>query len=645
VPGIPAWRQVKTESEVLMKPELLTHDLFLLMINLSQLSSCEAITSAYTASLESMIPDATFTVEDTEPDGYTGDSIEIATLNRQMGWLVVDYGDQVPPEERKVLIRNSVKMLAIILDNCLNRIEAASTLRRTELVLSDAFNFAPIGMAVVDTDGCFQSANTAFCEMVGYSEGELQKKRFLDITPEDDHQISSNAISSMISGETQRATYEKAYLHKDGHRVDCRVTSTLMRHESGEPLHFITQIQDISEQRRAEKKRNQLEAQLRQAHKMEAVGTLAGGIAHDFNNILSIILGNLELATESNEASPDRRISLNEIKIASLRATDMVRQLLSFSHVDEPTREPIAVDQIVNESLKLARAALPASMEIKNQIRPDIGVIEANATQIHEVIINLCTNAFQAMEDGRGSLTIDAFQYSHDERHDTAIPHMPYGEYISLSITDNGGGIEPEMLERIYDPYFTTKPVGKGTGMGLAIVQGIVRNHHGTITVTSDVGRGTSVTIYIPRIEKPILLEVAAPMEVPTGNERILLIDDEVMLINMGRRVLTNLGYQVDAMSNSRKALAEFTANPDDFDLIITDMTMPEMMGDQLATEILKSRPDMPIILCTGYSEYIDKERAEAIGIKHYIEKPVDIGELARIVRQTIDEAKAALLD
>jgi len=390
---------------------------------------------------------------------------------------------------------------------------------------------------------------------------------------------------------------------------------------------------DISEKKK-------LEDHLRQAYKMEAIGTLSGGIAHDFNNVLSIILGNAELAIDDIPEWSPARFNLKEIRAASMRAKDVVRQLLNFSRKANEELKPTKIIPVVKDALRFLRATIPTSIEIRQNIRDASDTVLADSTQIHQVILNLGTNAFHAMEETGGILEIGIKNVVFDQVAATPYSDLIPGKYVQLTVSDTGQGIAPEIRERIFDPYFTTKEIGKGTGMGLSVVLGIVKGHGGAISIDSEPGKGTGIRIFLPMVEREAVTEFVAEEKLSTGNENILFVDDEESLADLGRMRLEKMGYRVTARTRPAEALELFSFNPDQFDLVITDMTMPQMTGDQLAKEILKIRPDMPIIICTGYHEKITEKKSLETGIKALLLKPVSINNLAKSVRKVLDKEK-----
>jgi PAS domain S-box-containing protein len=388
---------------------------------------------------------------------------------------------------------------------------------------------------------------------------------------------------------------------------------------------------DISEKKK-------LEARLRQAYKIEAIGTLSGGIAHDFNNVLSIILGNAELAIDDIPEWSPARFNLEQIRTASMRAKDVVRQLLNFSRKANQELKPTKIIPVVKDALMFLRATIPSSIEIRQNIQDASDTVLADSTQIHQVILNLGTNAFHAMEETGGILEVGIKNVVFDQVAATPYSDLVPGKYVELTISDTGQGIAPEFRERIFDPYFTTKEIGKGTGMGLSVVLGIVKGHSGAISVDSEPGKGTRIQIFLPIVEKEAVTEFISEGKLFTGNENILFVDDEESLADLGRLSLEKMGYRVTTTTRPAEALELFCANPDQFDLVITDMTMPQMTGDRLTKKILKIRPDMPIIICTGFHEKMTEKKSTEIGAHAFLIKPVSTSNLSQRVREVLDK-------
>jgi PAS domain S-box-containing protein len=396
---------------------------------------------------------------------------------------------------------------------------------------------------------------------------------------------------------------------------------------------------DITERKADEAGRDKLKARLAQAHKMEAIGTLAGGIAHDFNNILSIIVGNTELAMlDVPEWSPAQD-NLKEVREASLRARELVKQILMFARQKEHTVSNIRLEPIARESIKMLRASIPTTVKIHTKIKKGLPPALADPTEIQQIIMNLCTNAGQVMEAEGGTLTFSLDSVDFDTQFVTVAGVLPPGQYVRMQVRDTGPGIPPEIMERLFDPFFTTKGVGEGTGLGLAVVHGIVQDRRGGIIVESEEGRGTTFTIYLPASDvESAEVTVDQKKDLPRGTERVLFVDDEPMIMKMGQHMLERLGYIVEIRASGTDGLECFSQDPHRFDLVVTDMTMPGMRGDRLVEEILAIRPDIPVILCTGYSKQISKDKAQEMGIRAFVMKPLTQHELANTVREVLDE-------
>ncbi|MCK4837920.1 MAG: response regulator, partial [Desulfobulbaceae bacterium] len=410
--------------------------------------------------------------------------------------------------------------------------------------------------------------------------------------------------------------------------------------QENENLKSVVTFIDISKRRASDQEREKLNTQLQQAQKLEAVGTLAGGIAHDFNNILTAILGYADLAKIKLASGSEVTAHLEEVLKAGGRAQELVKQILTFSRQTKDERKPLQIHLIIKEALKLLRASIPKTIEFRENIDQNCGMVMADPTQIHQVMMNLCTNAYQAMRETGGILAVELSRVEITQADQkVAGLHLLPGPYIELQVSDTGHGMPRSLQERIFEPYFTTKDKGKGTGMGLALVHGIVKSHEGHITVYSEPGKGSSFQVYLPRIETiPLHPETEINQAIPTGNEMILVIDDEDFIVNFEQLALEEFGYRVTATTSSVEALEIFSEQPENFDLIITDMTMPTMTGAELAQKILAARPEIPIILCTGFSELINEQKAKAIGIREYIMKPIIISEIALAVRRVLDE-------
>ena len=390
------------------------------------------------------------------------------------------------------------------------------------------------------------------------------------------------------------------------------------------------------ERTNTEEKKKNIEVLLQQAQKMESIGTLAGGIAHDFNNILQSIILNTELAQFENSDNTVVQHRMEEVLKASKRATDLVKQILTFSRQSEIELKPLKISLVISEALKMLRSSLPSTIEIIMNISREDDLVMADPTQIHQVVMNLCTNASHAMRETGGTLSVNLEQFENDHRSIAVYPELSPGSYLRLTVKDTGHGMDNSTMERIFDPFFTTKERGEGTGLGLAVVYGIVKELKGTIRVESEKGRGTSFSLFFPKIRRLLKADAIETRPIPGGTEVMLLVDDEEGLLKAQRKIFERLGYTVEIHSSSLDALAAYKRDPNHYDIVITDQTMPKMTGAQLAKELIAIRPDIPIILCTGFSDVISEEDAKNIGIKEFIMKPIVVSEVACKVRELL---------
>ena len=486
------------------------------------------------------------------------------------------------------------------------------------------------GVFMNTSDGVFIDINPAGVRLFGYdSKAELLSLKSIATLYEnpDDRQ----KYKEKIEKEGFVKDYEIAFLRKDGQRIITRVTASLVRDKNGNITAYRGIIRDITAQK-------ELEQQLMQAQKMEAIGTLAGGIAHDFNNILGVIVGFTELALEDLEEGSLVYQNIHNVLTAAERASELVKQILAFSRQSERKRKPISLGQVVQESLKLLRSSLPATIQIHRDIQADTAPILGDASQIHQIMMNLCTNAGFAMKKNGGILEVVLREVQLDQDSVTRYTGLPPGRYLRLTVSDTGSGIPQNVIKRIFDPYFTTKKAGEGTGMGLAVIHGIIKSHGGDITVYSEVNKGTTFNVLLPCFEGDAESKTEVHEEVQTGNERILLVDDEEALTRVGSQILRRLGYTVTGISNPLDALRLFRHTPQDFDVVITDLTMPHMTGIQLARELKNIKHDIPVILCSGFSTITTRRKFKAYGVNEFVMKPVIRNDLARAVRKVLDK-------
>ncbi|MBT7051794.1 MAG: response regulator [Desulfobacula sp.] len=401
---------------------------------------------------------------------------------------------------------------------------------------------------------------------------------------------------------------------------------------------FSSLISQIVILKKEQAEKRDIEAQLQQAQKMESIGTLAGGIAHDFNNIMGIIIGNTELALDDVPKWNSAYSSLEDIRKASLRAKNIVKQLLNFSRKSDQKLQPIQIALVIKDALKFLRSTIPTTINIHQNIQTAEETILADPTQINQIIMNLCINASQAMEQTGGDLSVIVKKVILDNNSAKNNSGLKSGAHVKIMISDTGPGIDPEIIDQIFDPYFTTKEVGKGSGMGLAVVHGIVKNHSGAIAVDSNLGKGTKFIIFFPLASKKAMVESNTSQDIPRGNETILFVDDEISIVKMVQRMFERLGYKVETATTPQDALERFSSNPDHFDLVITDMTMPQMTGVKLSEKLMAIREDIPIIICTGHSALVDEERAKDLGLAAYVMKPIDMLETAQTIRKVLEK-------
>ncbi len=487
----------------------------------------------------------------------------------------------------------------------------------------------PLGVIEWDLSFKVTQWNKAAENIFGYTKEEVLGQHAADIiVPASAREQVDRVWVDLVSKKGGKQSTNQN-ISKDGQILICDWYNTTLVNSKGVVVGVASLVMDISE-------RKELESRLRQTHKMEAIGTLAGGIAHDFNNILAAILGYADMAKDDIPDYSPARHQIDQVLKAGNRAKELVKHILSFSRKEIQTRKPVSIYLIVQEAIKFLRAMIPTTVEFKVDLDEDCGNILADSTQIHQVIVNLCTNACQAIEDNGGVMEVSLLTHEYSENDLNEGMEIHPGSYVMLSVKDNGPGIDSKIIDRVFDPYFTTKDVGKGSGMGLAIVHGIMKSHDGIITVNSIPGSGTTFTALFPKIRESIERESVHTEILQTGHENILVVDDEIIMADMTKMRLERLGYQVTAKTDSVEALELFRTQPDFFDLVITDQTMPRLTGEQFAKELLRIKPDMPIILCTGYSSKVNKERAKTLGIKAFAMKPVDKAELAQLIRTVL---------
>ena len=476
--------------------------------------------------------------------------------------------------------------------------------------------------------------NREFTKIVGLPVNKIVGKKYSEVFPEYKDDGLKKDLEVIQTGNPLLNQRESVNTFKGKRQI--QIERVPYKDINNKVTGIIGFALDVTDLEKAEEEKRKLEAQLQRGQKMETIGTLAGGIAHDFNNILATIMGFTEISLYNVEKDTKLYTNLQQVLQAGWRAKDLIKQILTFSRQTSLKRKPVKVKLIVNEALKLLRASLPSTIEIQRDIQSD-SLVLADPTQIHQILMNLCTNAGHAMREEGGVLEIKLVDVELDAEYMVGHSDMKPGTSINLTISDTGCGMPAHVLDRIFDPFFTTKETGEGTGMGLSVVHGIVRAMNGTITAYSEPGQGSTFKVYFPVIEKRLEPQVSDVDAVPTGSERILFIDDEPALAEIGKQTLETLGYDVTTRTSSIEALELFKTRPDRFDLVITDMTMPNMTGDILAGELIRIRPEILVILCTGYSAKVNEQQAMAMGIRAFVWKPVMTREIATTVRKVLD--------
>lgn len=522
-------------------------------------------------------------------------------------------------------------MVAFVRD-ITERKKVEESLRFTQFI----FDKASIGIFQSDSKGHILNVNEQACKSLGYSKSELCRMSLFDIDPS----LSVERFNDIQKKREKKSQiyFESLHRAKDGRVFPVEITSNLLEYKN---KHYsIAFARDITEEKEKEKQKQRMEAHFYQAQRMEALGTLAGGIAHDFNNILSAIIGYTELTQLSCPDDSKVQSYLSNLHEASKRAKNLVQQILSFSRQGNSEKHPIDISGIINEALRMIRVSVPTTIEISQNIPANQGAVYANETQIHQIIMNLCANSCHAMEETGGCLEIDLIPAIISNQDFSNYPGLNPGRYLKLMVSDTGHGISPDLMQKIFDPYFTTKQAGKGSGLGLSTVHGIVKDHGGMIKVYSELGKGTTFHIFLPLAEVEEQRSVKSEGDFPRGNETILYVDDEKLLIDIGKELLEGLGYTVEAKASSIDAYEAFRAHPGKYDLVVTDMTMPKLTGEMLAIKIHKVDPAVPVILCTGYSTRLNAEKLKSIDVKQILMKPITLAVLATAVRTALDDKK-----
>jgi PAS domain S-box-containing protein len=647
--------QPTTDSSAPERPLVdreLAHDLFLLMVDLAGVRNQARMIELFLEALNRRLDGLKLSFfPDQEPVDDEG--LEVATGQSSFGVITADGDLGALSGSTMALLKSSVRMLGVLLEHqsqadllsnekvLLEELveertreltDAYEQLRRevadrqtaqrlSETLLSTSID----GHLLADGDGRLIMVNDAYCEMVGYAREELLTMRIGDLEIDiSDEQARAHKAILRLQGQHR---FETRHRSKQGDTIHLDVSCNQVKVESGERLFLV--FRDITQRKIAEE-------QLGKTQKLEAVGTLAGGIAHDINNLLGVMVGFTELTQLHLPAEERGHRNLEQVLVAARRAKELVEQILKFSRKNADRRKAVEAHVVAHEAMKLIEASIPTTIELRLTVDPDCGTVRADPTQLHQILMNLCTNACQAMRDEGGLLEIalDAIEVTPD----TASLHgdIRVGSYLRITVSDTGPGMSAEVHSRIFEPFYTTKAPGEGTGMGLAVVRGIVNLHQGNIRVESTPGTGTTFFVYLSRDDAPPAEAIEEDPGIGTGTEHVLLVDDEPELARMAGVLLRNLGYRATPMTDSVAALKHFQENPDAFDIVLCDMRMPGLTGVDLAEQMLTIRPDLPVVICTGFSEVAEEERARKLGIRALLHKPFDRKMLATAVRRAL---------
>jgi len=531
-------------------------------------------------------------------------------------------------------------ILQLLALRCAHELEHRQTtraLKHSEIRYRELFEKSVLGMGVVNLDGTFRHTNPALQEMLGYSEAELLTKSLTDLSHPEDLELGEEDFAQVRSGKKEWVRIEKRFIRKNGRSMDALVSLQFVLDESRIPVYTLAQILDISDRCEAERMQAKIDKKIRQNQKLEAIGTLAGGIAHEFNNVLAAIIGFGDLLEDQLAHGSEEREYSQEILKAANRAKRLVNQILTFSRKTVEAAHPVQVHLIVNEAFKLLRNTIPSTIKMNLFLEKEGTIVNADPTHIHQIMMDLCTNAYQAIPE-TGQIVVRLEATKGDDAFRQRHPELEHSHYCQLTVSDTGMGMTEETLSKVFEPFFSTKSVELGTGMGMSVVHGIVSGYGGAIEIDSQVGQGTEVRVFLPALMPDSTShEPNNETEKGTG-ERILVVDDEQALGRLATQVLTRLGYEVTCFQSSLEALEHFKAQPNKYDLVYTDLSMPGLSGSQLTRKMLNIRPDLAVVMCTGFGKIMDEQRILDLGAKALLIKPVRKKQLAETIRNALEK-------
>jgi len=632
----------------------LSHEVLLALTYVSQVSDSGKVKDRFIESMSGLAEAFSFSFAEELDEGFPEERVmPICTLHSSFGFAVLAEGARISDAERAVF-RNGFKFLAVLLEN---RVQASvlesinkkllvrsqqdgEALRKSEEHFKHVFESANVAKSITSLSGRIH-VNKAFCELVGYTQEELRDKTWQSITPLEDVEPTSRLLNMLVQGEKESTRFTKRYFHKNGSVIWADVSVALYRDAQGKPEHFITTVVDITEHRRAEEERDRLQAQLLQAQKMESIGRLAGGVAHDYNNMLSVILGYTEFMMEKVNPGEPLHADLLEILSATKRSIDITSQLLAFARKQIASPRVLDLNETVEGTLKMLRKFIGEDLGISWLPGSELWCVNMDPSQVNQILVNLCVNSRDAI-NGVGQITIETRNIRLDSDYCSDHVGSSPGEFVLLTVSDDGCGMDKETLEHVFEPFFTTKGVGQGTGLGLATVYGIVKQNNGFLNVYSEPGRGTTFRLYLPRHDRgeEAPSEASEPVSFPKGRgETVLIVEDEDSILKLVMRVLRSIGYTVLVASTPASALEQVRLHNGRIHLLLTDVVMPEMNGSELSRLMLSIHPDLRVLYMSGYTANVIAHRGVLDKGINFLQKPFSKNDLAAKVRAVLDRA------